>query len=114
MNTRRQWLAAGAALPALAWMGALRAQAPVVIGYLEPGSGDAGLDSLLPAFNEGMAAQGWRLNTQFVVEARFAEGRLERLPALAQEIAAKRAAVIVVNTVTAAGAAMAAAPTTGW
>ena len=32
MNARRKWLAAGAALPALAWTGALRAQAKLLGG----------------------------------------------------------------------------------
>lgn len=38
MNARRQWLAAGAALPALAWASALHAQGnpPLVIGWLAP------------------------------------------------------------------------------
>ncbi len=37
MKTRRRWLAAGAAWPALAWTGALRAQTnpPVLIGVAE-------------------------------------------------------------------------------
>ena len=112
MNTRRRCLAAGAAWPALAWTGTLRAQAqaPVVIGSLIPGSRGEGRGTVI--FNEAMAALGWKLGTQFVLEERYAEGRMERLPALAQELASKKPAVIVAFTSVVARAAAAAAPTT--
>ena len=113
MNTRRRWLAAGAAWPALTWAQALRAQAnpPVLIGWLSATSRDGGL-ARLNAFNEGMAALGWKLGAQYVLEERHADGRVDRLPALAQEIAAKKPAVIVAEPVTSARAVAAAAPTT--
>lgn len=111
-DSRRRWLAAAAAVPTLAWTGALRAQAnpPVVIGGLSPNSRGEGRGTR--AFNESMAALGWKVGTQYVLEERYAEGQVDRLPALAQEIAAKKPAVIVVQTSTAAKAAAAAAPTT--
>jgi putative tryptophan/tyrosine transport system substrate-binding protein len=59
-----------------------------------------------------MAALGWKEGAQYVVVERSAEGQLDRLPALAQEIAANKPAVIVVITSAAARAAMAAAPAT--
>ena len=112
MNTRRKWMAAGLGLPALAWVDAARAQAspPLVIGWLIPfqdGDGQAAR-----AFRESMATLGWKEGAQYVVESRSAQGQLDRLPALAQEIAASKPAVIVVITSTAARAAMAAALTT--
>ena len=116
MNTRRRWLAAGAAWPALAWTGALHAQAdlrtaPVVIGLLEAASRER--TAWAPkAFHEGMAALGWKLGAQYVLEERYADARLEQLPALAQEIAATRPAVILVGGSSVARAAAAAAPTT--
>ena len=112
MNTRRKWLAAGVAVPALAWTSTLRAQAnpPVVIGSLSPGSRGEGRGTR--AFNDGMAALGWKVGTQYVLEQRFADGRVGRLPALAQELATKKPAVIVVVTSVAARAAAAATPTT--
>ncbi|MFN0182897.1 MAG: ABC transporter substrate-binding protein [Aquabacterium sp.] len=112
MSTRRRWLAAGATWPALAWTSALRAQAPspVVIGSLVPGGRGDGRGTR--AFNEGMAALGWKLGTQYVLEERFADGRADQLPALAQELATRKPAVIVVMTSVAARAAAAAAPTT--
>ena len=112
-ETRRRWLAAGAALPALASLGALHAQVkpPVVIGWLSTGSPDSDRPEL-SAFNEGMATPGWRLGAQYLVEARLADGRVDRLPALAQELAAKKPAVIVARPSTSARAAAEAAPTT--
>jgi len=104
---------AGAAFPALAWTGALRAQAkpPVVIGWLDSVSRERG-SWATTAFHEGMAALGWKLGEQYVLEERYADGRVERLPALAREIAATRPAVIVAGTSTPARAAAAAAPKT--
>lgn len=113
VETRRRWLAAGVAWPALAWTGALRAQAkpPVVIGWLDTTSPD-GSRPFRNAFNEGMAALGWKLGTQYVLEERHADARVERLPALAQELAAKQPAVIVAWPSASVFAAAVAAPTT--
>lgn len=113
MNPRRRWLAAGAAWPALAWTGALRAQAnpPVVIGWLGAGSREATL-LWIDDFNEGMSSLGWKLGTHYVLEVRQAQGRVDGLPALAQELAAKKPAVIVAMPSEAVRAAARAAPTT--
>jgi putative ABC transport system substrate-binding protein len=94
-------------------MAALRAQAnpPVVIGWLSTGTQEAG-ESGRKTFSESMAALGWKLGTQYVFEARAADGRMELLSALAQEIAARKPAVIVTMPSSSARAAMAAAPTT--
>jgi putative ABC transport system substrate-binding protein len=111
MNLRRRWLAAGAAWSAGAWTGALRAQTnpPVIIGWL---SRESGSSWARQAFNEGMAALGWKLGAQYVLEARYAGGRMDSLPVLAQEIAATGPAVIVAQASTLARAAAKAAPTT--
>ncbi len=113
MNTRRRWLAAGAAWPALVWTGAVhaQAQAPVVIGWLDANSPD-GAGAMLNAFNEGMATLGWKLGVQYRLEARHADGRVQRLPALAQELAAIKPAVIVALPSASVRAAADAAPTT--
>ena len=110
-DTRRTWLAAGVALPALASLGTLLAQVkpPVVIGWLDAsGRGP----HALKAFNEGMAALGWKLGAEYVLEERYADGRVERLPALALELAAKKPAVIVALPSASVRAAARAAPTT--
>lgn len=112
-KARRRWLAAGVAWPALAWVGTLRAQAnaPVIIGWLSTASPDSDR-SEQNGFHEGMAALGWRLGAQYLMEERLADGRVDRLPALAQEIAAKKPAVIVASPSAPARAAAEATPTT--
>jgi putative ABC transport system substrate-binding protein len=59
-----------------------------------------------------MATLGWKSGTDYVVEDRYTDGRIERLPALAQELAAKRPAVVVASPSAAVRAAAAAMPTT--
>ena len=110
---RRSWLVAGAAAPALLWAGALRAQPkpPVVIGWLSMGSREQERAGLA-AFNEGMAALGWRLGSQYLLEERYAEGHADRLPALAQELAAKQPVVIVALASESVRVAARVAPTT--
>jgi len=112
-STRRAFLIAAAAWPALAWMGAARAQSkqPILIGLLNRSSRE--LDGhLLVAFKEGLAALGWKEGSQFAIEERWADGRIDRLPALAGELTAKRPAVIVAGSILAARAATKAAPKT--
>ena len=113
VDSRRRCLVAGAAWPALAWTGALRAQAnaPVVIGWLSTGSRNAS-PAMQGAFNEGMATLGWTLGAKYVLEERHADGRVERLPALALELAAKKPAVILALPSESVRAAARAAPTT--
>jgi putative tryptophan/tyrosine transport system substrate-binding protein len=114
-EARRLWLAAGVGLPAWAWTGALHAQAdsraaPVVVGWLANGHRDG--RALVNAFTEGMAALGWKLGVHYALEERHADGQVERLPALAVELAALKPAAIVAWPSAAARAATAAAPTT--
>lgn len=115
MNPRRRWLASGIALPTLAWMNAVRAQdkppaAPVVIGWLEVASREFGLFGR-DAFKEGMASLGWKIGTHYVLEERYADGRAERLPALARELVAKNPALIVTTPTSSSRAVAEAAPT---
>ena len=113
MNMRRSCLAAGMAVPALAWTGALLAQTkpPVVIGNLTTGSPDSDRAGIA-AFNEAMAGLGWKLGVHYVIETRHAQGQVERLPALAQELAALKPALFIAVPSSAARALAAAAPTT--
>jgi putative ABC transport system substrate-binding protein len=90
-------LLAAAAWPALAWTGKAFAQtkkAPVVIGWLSLGSRESGVH-VLAALKEGLAALGWKEGSQIILEERWADGRADRLPSLAKELAAKKPAVIV-------------------
>jgi putative ABC transport system substrate-binding protein len=50
---------------------------------------------LLGAIRQGLEETGYAEGRNVVFEARFAEGRFERLPALAAELADKKAAVII-------------------
>ena len=113
LNSRRRWLAAGLGFPALAWAGALRAQGhvPVVIGWLDTTSRERHRWAR-DAFDTGMRALGRKLGADYVLEERYSQARMDLLPALAQELAARRPAVIVAGGSTPARAAAAAAPTT--
>jgi putative ABC transport system substrate-binding protein len=113
MPTRRELLIALGA-GALAWAGAVRAQAkkaPVVIGWLHGGSRERSAHSFA-AFKEGLAALGWKEGSQVVIEERWADGRSERLQPLAQELAAKKPAIIVAAPSLAVRAAAKGAPNT--
>jgi ABC-type uncharacterized transport system substrate-binding protein len=97
MMIRREFitLLAGAG----AWpLGARAQQGPVtpVIGYLSGGSHEASLQ-VIAVFKQGLAETG--LDPPCVpMEYRFAEGRYDRLPALAAELVRRQVAVIVATT----------------
>lgn len=67
-----------------------RAQAPpgkmVRIGYLSMGSATGTYTAPVEAFRQGLSELGWVEGRNIVIEYRYAEGRLERLPGLAQEL----------------------------
>jgi putative ABC transport system substrate-binding protein len=99
-------------LPLLAWRREGRAQGkqkPVVIGWLYTGTREAGA-TVFSAFKEGLSAHGLREGTHIVIEARWADGRFERLPALAQELAASKPAVFVATSAAVAVRLTGAAP----
>jgi putative ABC transport system substrate-binding protein len=113
MNNRRKLLIAlsGSAFAAPLRSYAQAKQAPIVIGWLNFGSRE--LDAqLLAAFKEGLAALGWKDGSQVVIEERWANGRIERLPLLAEELAAKNPAVIVAAPTQSLAAIVKAAPKT--
>ena len=98
--SRRNILIAAAAWPLVGWRSAAHAQAkhkPVVIGWLHTGSREAGA-RVLAAFREGLAGVGLKEGTHVVIEARWADGQVDRLPALGRELAAKKPAVIVATS----------------
>jgi putative ABC transport system substrate-binding protein len=90
---RRELLLLG--VTAAAWPGALRAQkAMPVIGML--GTGSAGTWAPWgPPFLEGLRETGFVEGQNVVIDHRWAQGRYDRLPALAAELVSHKVDVIV-------------------
>jgi putative tryptophan/tyrosine transport system substrate-binding protein len=88
-----------------------QAQAPRVarVGLLA--SGAEGPSPLLDAFRQGLQERGYVEGHNLVLESRFAEGSVERLPGLAAELARLSVDVIFAAGSTAAAAAKAATST---
>lgn len=90
---RREFLFAWGASSALAAAG-IRAQTVHRIGWLVPGSPESG-SQFRDAFFEGMRRHGYEQGRNLLVEYRYAQGQLDRLPALARELVALKLALIV-------------------
>jgi putative tryptophan/tyrosine transport system substrate-binding protein len=91
---RREFI--GALGGAAAWPRVVTAQqsAVPVIGYVSLGS-TKGFATRLAAFRQGLQETGYREGENVVIEYRWADGRTERLPALAADLVAHRVAVII-------------------
>jgi ABC-type uncharacterized transport system substrate-binding protein len=89
---------------------AARAQqtAPPTIGFLGPSSA-VGHASHVEGLRQGLSATGFVEGANAAVEYRFADNQLDRLPALAAELVARRVAVIATGGATAAALAAKAA-----
>ena len=81
---------------AVAWPIAARAQQSVmpVIGFLSANRSDA-VPNYIAAFHEGLAEGGFVEGKNVAIEFRFAEQRLERVPALAMDLVRRKVAVIL-------------------
>jgi putative ABC transport system substrate-binding protein len=97
---------------AAAWPLAARAQQPrmPVIGYLYPGLQAANPD-YVASFLRGLGDGGYVEGRSVAIEYRWAEGRLERLPALAADLVQHQVAAIFTSGKAGAPAAMAATAT---
>jgi putative ABC transport system substrate-binding protein len=78
------------------------------VGFLGPASA-AALAPYVEGFRQGLGAAGFVEGRNVAVEYRWADDRLDRLPALAAELAARRVGVIVTGSATAAALAAKAA-----
>jgi putative ABC transport system substrate-binding protein len=81
-----------------AWPLVARAQQPdkPVIGFLGSASAN-GYDAFLASFRDGLKAAGFVEGRDATMEYRWAEGHIDRLPALAADLVARRVAVIVAS-----------------
>ena len=98
-STRRALLVAAAVWPALAWASPVRAQAPAKVRRIGLLSLFSPSDAALwhRAFRQGLRDLGWVEGKDISFEYRFAEGRGDRLPDLADDLVRLKVDVIVAS-----------------
>src|SRR5436309_13697264 len=86
----------GAALPALVARGQVLTK-PALIGVLVAGSKEAP-QPRVSGFPQGMQELGYVQGRNYMIEGRYGDSDLARLPALFQQLIARKADVIVAGT----------------
>ena len=79
-----------------AWPVAARAQQPIPVVGLLMASWPEGVAHLVAAFRKGLSETGYVEGRNVAIDYRYAEGRLDRLPALAADLVDRQVAVISV------------------
>ena len=94
---RRRELIAALGSAALTWPLAARAQqkAMPMIGYLSSVSAGPANAPNLAAFRDGLAEAGYTVGENLAIDYRWAEGKYDRLPALAADLVGRRVDLIV-------------------
>lgn len=103
---RREFIALGVGAMALPVVTRAQQQAAKTyrIGYLSQGSA-TGAPGLLEAFRQGLHELGWIEGQNIVIEYRFAEGQVDRLPGFADELVGLKVDLIAATTTPASLAA---------
>ena len=107
MNRRKLMLLLSGAVGALSRTLRAQQKAMPVIGFL----GSASPSHILAAFHQGLGESGYVEGQNLAFEYRWAEGRYDRLPALAADLVVRKVDLIAADGIPAALAAKTATPT---